>query len=166
MSRQLIEIVTEQTKVLLHNMKICLHTCRLEDIIYHMPVWKHVYHALHSLDRWFINPSCFTEPPFHEQDLNSLDIASAKVLSLSQLGQYLSDIERRVLAYLETLTDEQLAEKPEGCEYTRLMLILGQFRHLYAHLGMVNCNTIQATDRWPRVIGLDSVYSEDEEFYE
>mgnify|MGYP000987687560 CR=1 FL=1 len=29
------------------------------------PLWQHLYHALHSLDQWFINPkaSDFVEPP-------------------------------------------------------------------------------------------------------
>ncbi len=166
MSTQLVEIITEQTQVLLHNMKICLHTCRLDETVYHMPIWKHVYHALHSLDCWYINPARFEEPPFHEPNLNSLDIASIKVLSRRQLEQYLSDIGRRILAYLQTLTDEQLAERPEGCEYTRLTLILAQFRHLYAHLGIINGSTIEATGRWPRVIALDSVFSPENEYFE
>ena len=30
-----------------------------------MPLWKHLYHMLHSLDQWFINPEVYTDPPFH-----------------------------------------------------------------------------------------------------
>lgn len=166
MNRQLVTIITGQTKVMLRNMRICLKTCIMEDTIYGMPMYKHVYHALHSLDRWFVNPDHFDEPPFHEPNLNSLDIASEKVLSREQLEEYLNVIEQKILTYLDALTDEQLSQKPEGSEYTRLTLILVQFKHLYAHLGMINCNTIQATGRWPRVIAEDSVFSKENELYE
>ncbi len=34
-------------------------------------------------------------------------------------------------------------------------MILGQFRHLYAHLGNINATTILRTGQWPRVVGLE-----------
>ena len=45
-----------------------------------MPCWKHVYHMLHSLDLWYINPRdrYFKEPDIHEKDLNNLDVVSPK----------------------------------------------------------------------------------------
>ena len=48
-----------------------------------MPCWKHVYHMLHSLDLWYINPRDrhFKEPDIHEKDLNNLDVVSSKSLS-------------------------------------------------------------------------------------
>jgi hypothetical protein len=33
-----------------------LQTCNLDFILCDLPVWKHVYHMLHSCDQWFINP--------------------------------------------------------------------------------------------------------------
>ena len=40
------------------------------------PLWQHLYHALHSLDQWFINPkaSDFVEPPIHTPHLQDLAI--------------------------------------------------------------------------------------------
>ena len=46
-----------------------------------MPLWKHIYHMLHSLDQWYINPRVYTQPPFHEKDLNNLDVQSSKRLN-------------------------------------------------------------------------------------
>lgn len=41
-----------------------------------MPLWKHIYHMLHSLDLWFINPrdKHYCEPSIHSENLNNLDI--------------------------------------------------------------------------------------------
>ena len=53
------------------------------------------------------------------------------------------------------LSDEELDEKPDGCEYTRLELILGQFRHISSHIGMINGQTIERTGKFPIFAGLD-----------
>ena len=29
------------------------------------------YHALHSADKWFINPNVYEEPPFHEAGMDN-----------------------------------------------------------------------------------------------
>ena len=57
MGRELVEIITSQTAILLYNVKISILTCDLDYILCDMPVWKHVYHALHSCDQWFITPT-------------------------------------------------------------------------------------------------------------
>ena len=38
-----------------------------------MPLYKHIYHMLHSLDLWFINPNdkSYQEPEIHIKDLNN-----------------------------------------------------------------------------------------------
>lgn len=153
MSDELISSIKRQTEVLFTNADIMLQTCNLDFILCDMPVWKHVYHMLHSCDRWYINPTQYTEPDFHEPDLNSLDITSEKVLSREELSQYLSSVHRKIMDYLDSLTDEMLYDVPEGCRNNRLSLILGQFRHFYAHLGNINATTIIETNKWPRVIG-------------
>lgn len=40
------------------------------------PVWQHIYHMLHELDQWFINPDDpdFVEPPVHHPHLQNLSI--------------------------------------------------------------------------------------------
>jgi hypothetical protein len=166
MSRKLVDAVAAQTEVLLKNARICLNTCDMQARVYGMPLWKHAYHMLHSLDRWYINPKQYVEPPFHVRDLNSLDVPSGKALTKGDLENYLEGIAAKLRGYLAELTDDLLAEKPEGCGFTRLSLILGQFRHVYAHVGIINCSTIEATGKWPRVMGLNAVYAPEDELFE
>ena len=62
------------------------------------PVCRHVYHMLHSLDRWFINPydEAYREPEFHVTGLNDLDAPLDASLSRAQLEAYLSGIEAKL----------------------------------------------------------------------
>lgn len=153
MGFELIKAIKIQTEVLFTNASIMLQTCNLDFILCDMPIWKHVYHMLHSCDQWYINPNKYTEPDFHEQNLNSLDVESKKTLSREELLQYLKSIRIKIINYLDSLTDEMLYGIPGGCQCNRLHLILSQFRHFYAHLGNINATTIMETNNWPRVIG-------------
>ena len=129
-----------------------------------MPCWKHVYHMLHSLDLWYINPRdrYFKEPDIHEKDLNNLDVVSSKNLTRKEIDSYFSGIVGKILAYLSELTDEQLLEYPADCEYSRFTLILAQFRHLQSHMGMLIGFIIDYTGLWPRVLGLENPLPEGE----
>lgn len=60
---------------------------------------------------------------------------------------------KKTLAYLDSLTDDELNDCPENCEYTRLELILMQFRHISVHTGMLNGQTIERTGRFPVYVG-------------
>lgn len=166
MSRTLVDGIQRQSGRLALNLRISLETCDLSALLFDMPIWKHLYHTMHSLDQWFINPARYVEPAFHVKNLNSLDEPSNSTLSRQQLSDYLTEIDHKLNRYLENLTDEQLAEKPEGCDYTRLELILGQTRHCMCHIGIINGSTIAATGKWPRVVGM--VYSDPEQdgYYE
>ncbi len=55
---------------------------------------------------------------------------------------YLDNIEKKTYDYLDSLSDDMLYEKPEGSRYTRMELILRQFRHISFHTGMLNGQTI------------------------
>ena len=127
-----------------------------------MPCWKHIYHMLHSLDLWFINPkdSNYQEPDIHEKDLNNLDAASMKMLSRDEIDSYLLSIEITIQTYLSELTDSQLLEYPSGCDYCKFTLILAQFRHLHSHMGMIMGFIIDDTGLWPRVLGLENPFPE------
>jgi hypothetical protein len=153
MSCELIKAIRKQTDVLFYNANIMLQTCSLDYMLCDMPVWKHIYHALHSCDQWYINPMRYIEPDFHEPNLNSLDIKSEKILSREDLLQYLEKIRIKILKYLDSLSDDMLYEIPPDCKGNRLSLIFSQFRHFYAHLGNINATTIIETNKWPRVIG-------------
>jgi len=154
MKYDLVNAIKLNTETIFTNADIMLRTCDMEYILCGMPIWKHCYHVLHSLDQWYINPKEYEHPPFHTENLNSLDIASKEVLSREQLLAYLQSIKEKITAYLNTLNDEMLYEIPNGCEQNRLGLIMSQFRHFHAHLGNINATTIIETNKWPRVVGI------------
>jgi len=151
---ELITAVKKHTKVMFENAEIMLQTCNLDFILCGFPMWKHVYHMLHSCDQWFINPKHYSEPDFHEPNMNSLNIMTETVLSRDDLMKYLKDIQIKIMHYIDSLTDEMLYELPQDCTTNRLSLILSQQRHFYAHLGNINASTIIETNKWPRVIGI------------
>ena len=142
----LINTIIEHTNLMFYNFSITLKTCDMDLILCDMPIWKHVYHTLHSLDQWYINPEVYTEPDFHEPNLNSLDdYDNQKVLSREMLIDYFETIKEKIMEYLNSLSDEDLYEKPDGCEYNRLSLILGQFRHFRPFVCIVDSCCIYIT---------------------
>ncbi len=70
-------------------------------------------------------------------------------LSDTELLEYLEGVERKTADYLDALTDNELYERPESCEFTRMDLVLIQFRHLSFHTGMLNGQTIERSGRFP-----------------
>ncbi|MCL2056287.1 MAG: DinB family protein [Oscillospiraceae bacterium] len=157
----LTQIIKDQTVILLHNVHTAILTCDLDYYLCDIPIWKHIYHMLYSCDKWFINPERYTaEPDFHEPGLNSLNECGGTPLSRETLLNYFEHIRRKTLDYLSNLNDDQLPQNPDGCKHSRMALILGQFRHLYAHMGNINAVTIIETGNWPRVTGLDGNLSD------
>ncbi|MBS5958195.1 MAG: hypothetical protein KIC73_14925 [Clostridiales bacterium] len=128
-----------------------------------MPCWKHIYHMLFSLSRWFMNPrdESFQPPEFHVKDLNDLDIVSTKQLSRFDINSFYEETEVRIRKYLDQLSDDQLLEYPPNCEYNRFTLILAQHRHLHTHMGMIMGFVIDDTKLWPRVLGLETPFPSD-----
>ena len=166
MSRALVDDIQAQSGRLTLNLRIALETCDLSAELFGVPLWKHLYHTMHSLDQWFINPARYEEPPFHVHGLNSLDERSPVALDKRQLSDYLLQIDHKITAYLQGLTDEQLVIRPHGCEHTRLALILGQTRHCMCHIGIINGATIAATGKWPRVVGMAHSDPEHDGYFE
>lgn len=163
----LINTIRDHTLVMFHNAETAIKTCDIDYILFGVPLWKHIYHMLHSCDQWFINPERYTHPSFHVEGLNSIDEKPGdRVLSQGELLRYLDGIKKKTLDYLDGLTDEMLYENPEGCKSNRLSLILGAVRHLYAHLGNINCTTILETGKWPRVVGMYWLRGEDDSLWE
>jgi len=120
-----------------------------------MPLWKHIYHTLHSLDMRYINPQKYSEPSFHISNLNNLDVEADKLLSREELKHYYKLIEKKTIQYINSITDDILLTKPESCEWTIFTLILAQHRHLHTHMGMIMGFIIAETGLWPKVIGLE-----------
>lgn len=127
-----------------------------------MPLWKHIYHTLHSLDLWFINPidAHYKEPQFHEADLNNLDVLTEKRLGRWEIEDYFYQIEKKIMQYINSLKDKDLLEQPDACEYTKLTLIMAQHRHLHTHMGMIMGFIIAETGLWPQVLGLEGAIPE------
>lgn len=128
-----------------------------------MPLWKHIYHTLHSLDQWLINPRDpdFREPDFHEPGLNSLDVESGRTLSRAELDAYSRAVVRKAEEYLDALTDGMLLGRPVGCGFSRLSLLLEQLRHLSTHMGMLMGFLVAEGVGWPTVIGLEKSIPQD-----
>lgn len=156
MSNELVKEIQRHTDMLFDNANNMLQTCNMNFILCDFPIWKHVYHMLHSCDQWFINPSHYIEPDFHEPNMNSLDIMTEKVLSREDLLHYFEYVREKIMKYVNSLTDEMLYDILPDCSTNRLSHILGQYRHFYAHLGNINATTIIETNKWPRVKGVKS----------
>ncbi len=153
-----IEIIKDQADRALwsvRNVIECIPDVMWDKLYCDMPLWKHVYHMLHSLDAWYINPGKYQEPFFHEKDLNNLDVRTGKRLPRELLTNYFHTVETKIREYNNNLTEDILLEKPEGSEWTRFALIVGQHRHLHSHMGMIMGFIIAETGMWPRVIGLE-----------
>ena len=90
-------IIAEQTKRALWEIKNvidCVPDSLWNNEYCDMPLWKHIYHTLHSLDLWFINPldKNYFEPSIHSENLNNLDAVSSKTLSRNDIDNYFSQI--------------------------------------------------------------------------
>jgi len=119
------------------------------------PAWRHVYHMLHSLDQWFINPTHYQEPAIHTEGLNDLDLAlDIPALSPAVLDAYLAQIADKTRAALCDLSGAELTTRPEGSPYERLALMVGQMRHLHTHMGMLMGFIIAERGEWPMVLGM------------
>lgn len=148
------------------NLEIAIKTYDRNATVCGAPAWRYVYHAIHSADKWFFNPFVYDEPDFHEKGMDNPDNPCGVQLSDVQLLDYLYRVRTKTEEYLDTLIDEMLYEKPEKCKYTRLELVLMQFRHISLHIGMLNGLTIEKTGRFPVTVGSDSLERTDKSLYE
>jgi len=142
----------------LNNVIDCIPDSYWEKEYCEMPLWKHVYHTLHSLDMWYINPMVYDEPVFHSKDLNNLDVETEGFLSKALMGEYYCQVKDKIIVYLDELSDECLLETPPNCPYTRFNLILAQHRHLDMHIGMLMGYIIAGEGLWPQILGLQSEF--------
>ena len=157
----LVKSIAEQMEINFENARVMLLTYDANALICGACAWRYAYHALHSCDRWLFNPSQYTQPDFHIGNMDNPDAPTDVTLDDEVLMNYLASVRAKARAYLASLTDEMLTEKPTDCEYSRLELILGQFRHLSFHIGMVNGITIGRTGKFPRFRGLENTHSTD-----
>jgi hypothetical protein len=97
--------------------------------------------------------------------MDNPDNPTSVVLSDEELLAYLDRIEKKTMDYLDSLTDDQLYEKPEKCKYTRMELVLRQYRHLSFHTGMLNGQTALATGQFPMWVSETDSYIDDGIFF-
>ena len=157
-----VEIILDQTKrsiMSLKNVVDCMPEESWNKEYCDMPFWKHIYHTVHSLDKWYINPECYTEPEVHVENLNDLDVYTGKQLTRAEICGYIELVSGKIMNYILSLNDAELSECPEGCEYSKFHLIIAQHRHLDMHIGMMMGYIIADTKKWPRVFGLQSELS-------
>lgn len=146
---ELINVIKETVKPNFLNIRTSLQTYNRDALCCNAPCWRWAYHALHSADKWFINPFKYDEPSFHEEGMDNPENPTSVILSDAELLEYLTQIENKTLTYLDSLTDDMLYEKPENCPYTRMELVLRQYRHLSFHTGMLNGQTALANGQFP-----------------
>ncbi len=147
--KTLCEIIKEQVNANYLNLETAIKTYDRNALVCGAPAWRYVYHTIHSADKWFFNPFVFDEPPFHEEGMDNPDHPCTVELSDAELLEYLERVKQKTFGYLDELTDSELCERPENCGFTRMDLVLIQFRHLSIHTGMLNGQTIERTGTFP-----------------
>ncbi|HBH94679.1 MAG TPA: hypothetical protein DDX91_02950 [Ruminococcaceae bacterium] len=156
--KTLCEIIGEQVKANFLNLETAVRTYDRNALVCGVPAWRYVYHTVHSADKWFFNPFIYNEPSFHENGMDNPDNPCTVVLSDIELLDYLKQVEKKTLDYLDSLIDEELYKCPDNCEFTRLDLILIQFRHISFHTGMLNGQTVKRTGKFPIYVSPHTVY--------
>lgn len=151
--REMCETIRKQVYPNFINLETAVKTYDRSALVCGSPAWRYAYHTIHSADKWFFNPFVYDEPPFHEEGMDDPDKPCTVELTDEQLLEYLRRVCDKTLDYIDTLTDEMLYEKPEGCRYTRFELVLMQFRHISFHTGMLNGQTIEKTGKFPVYVG-------------
>lgn len=162
------EIICDQTNRSIWSLKNiinCIDDEYWNKLYCDMPLWKHIYHTIHSIDRWYINPECYNEPIFHVDNLNNLDIHTTHTLTRDEIYNYLEEVTQKVSNYLLSMCDEELLHTPPKCKFTKFHLIMAQHRHLDMHIGMMMGFIIAETGKWPRVMGIDSEFNNDQPLY-
>jgi ribosomal-protein-alanine N-acetyltransferase len=146
-----IDTIKRLTDLMFYNLWISMQTVDWNAEICGAPAWRYIYHTLHSADKFFINPTQYTEPSFHVSKLDWPDTSSEIILSRETMYEYYEQVRQKILDFLDGMTDSQLTECPNG-KLSRLGLVLSQFRHMYAHIGILNGITIAITNQYPRVL--------------
>ena len=158
MEEKLLQSLRIQSGILFDNIKFTIDKINEDwyaNNTFRWRPWKQLYHMLHSIDQWFINPYVYKHPDFHTPGMNSLkDSPEDKKISKQELYTYFVSVRKKMISYLDTLTLESLTKKPEKCPFTRLDLILGQFRHSMYHLGFLHSCLSSDNKELPEYKGL------------
>ncbi len=124
---EIIKQIKAQIEINFQNIKDQIEVADLEAVFDGVNGSRYIFHNLHSMDRFFINPA-----------------------------NYVYEGEK-LLGIPENLTAEELVQKPQGSEYTRLELILGQMRHEMWHVGLSSAITFENKNIWNTFTGLSGL---------
>ncbi len=151
------EMIARQTDANFVNLIIALKTYDRNAPVKGAPAWRFVYHTLHSADKWYFNPFQYTERAGFEPGSDNPFKPITHEWSDEELLDLLESVRTKAMHYLENLTDTMLNECPPECPYTRLELILMQFRHISVHIGMLHGLTVEKTGRFPQYVSPHSL---------
>ena len=165
---EIISQIKRQKEINFINIYDQIVTADLEAVFDHENNSRYIFHNLHSIDRFFINPCDYVyegEKLFGiPEHLSLIDPErkgyikdSTTVISRQQLLDYLAYVKEKINSYLDNLTVAELLEKPKDCEYSRLELILAQFRHMMWHVGLSSGITFLSKHEWNNFTGLTSL---------
>ncbi len=158
MPQQLVSLINKQNQVLVRNLESLLEGVDEEKLYqpgsWGWPLGEQLYHMLHSMDKWYISPETYTEP-YSVLGIRPPESGAKPHLTKPELQAYWNLVKAKVNRYTETLTDEVLSSCPEKCQFTRLELILGQYRHFMYHIGLAHGFIRSETGHNPEYIGLN-----------
>ena len=165
---EIIQQIKNQQEINFINMKEQIEMADLEAVFDEENNSRYIFHYLHSMDRFFINPMNYVyegEKLFGiPENLSVIDsrregyVADKSiVISRRQLLDYLDYVREKINSYFETLSSAELLQKAEGCEYSRLELILAQFRHQMWHVGLSSAITFNSKNEWNPFTGLSAL---------
>ena len=165
---EIIRQIKNQTEINFINIRDQIDVAELEAVFDGVNGSRYIFHNLHSMDRFFINPISYVyegEKLFGiPENLSVISTAregfvedTSIVISREKLLAYFEYVKNKIEKYLNELTGDKLLQKPEGCEYTRLELILGQFRHQMWHVGLSSAITFEGKKIWNEFTGLSGL---------
>ena len=164
MENELVKEIRNQTEILLRNIEVQINEAPLDAMLDNVNNSRFLFHAIHSLDRYFINPYHYKYEAGSLIDVDeNLSIISETregytaapgvVIERQKLVAYFDFVKAKIFSYLDNLTDQELTEKPEDCPHTKLALILGQYRHLMFHAGLSEAVNFDTNGTWLEYTG-------------
>ena len=165
---EIIRQIKNQTEINIINIRDQIEVAELEAVFDGVNGSRYIFHNLHSMDRFFINPMSYVyegEKLFGiPENLSVISTAregyvedTSIVISREKLLAYFEYVKSKIEKYFDELTGDQLLQRPEGCEYTRLELILGQFRHQMWHVGLSSAITFENKKIWNKFSGMNAL---------
>ena len=142
------KIIAEQTEILLKNINSVVQSANLEAEFDGLNASRFIFHTLHSLDKWFVNPA---EYKYDENSSGGVaenlsvisssredfDAAPGVVIPRENLEKYAVSVAQKIRNYLANLSDKM------------------QVRHVMCHVGISSAINFQNGNGWLKYFGLD-----------